>query len=117
MRASMVGLTIAGLLVVLPAAPASAGEASGVDASGTAEQRLRHRLRANPDDPVVLARLARLYATTDRPTKAKRLYSAMMTLEDVELERTGGAPVSSRLLARSALKQLETAKPIRMGSR
>ena len=117
MRASMVGLTIAGLIVALPTAPASAGQTTSADASGTAEQQLRHRLRVNPDDPVMLAQLARLYAATDRPAKAKRLYSAMMTLEDVELERTGGAPVSSRLLAKSMLKQLDAAKPVRMGSR
>ena len=117
MRALVMGLTIAGLLVALPAAPVSAGQTPGANASGTAEQQLRHRLRLNPDDPVMLARLARLYAATGRPTKAKRLYSAMMTLEDVELERTGGAPVSSRLLARSALKQLDAAKPVRMGLR
>lgn len=115
MRAALVGLSIASLLMVLPTAPASAGE--GADAGGTAEQQLRHRLLMDRDDPVVIARLARLYAATDRPAKARRLYSAMLSLEDVALERTGGAPVSSRLLAKSALARLDAPKPVRMGSR
>lgn len=100
----------------LPAAPASAGQGAGTGIAVTAEQQLRHRLMVNPDDPAVLARLARLYAATDRPVKARRLYSAMLTLEDVALERTGGAPVSSHLLAKSALRQLAP-KPVRMGLR
>jgi len=117
MRATtMAGLMIAGLFVVLPGAPA-AGQSPGAVEGTTAEQRLRHRLQVNPDDPAVLARLARLYAATGRPEKAKRLYDAMMTLDDVELERTGGVPVSSRLLASSALKQMDTATPVRIGSR
>lgn len=114
MRASVLKLTIAGMLATLPVMPVLA-EAPEKDR--TAEQRLRHQLQTNPDDPAVLARLARLYAATGRPVKAKRLYDAMMTLEDVDLERVAGAPVSSRLLAMSALKRLDAAKPVRMGSR
>ena len=117
MRAtSLAGLMIAGLFVVLPGGSA-AGQISGADEGTTAEQRLRHRLQVNPDDPAVLARLARLYAATGRPEKAKRLYGAMMTLEDVELYQATGVPVSSRLLASSALKQMDAAKPVRIGSR
>lgn len=114
MRASMLKLAIAGVIAAAGAAPAFAG---GAEKDRTVEQRLRHQLVMNPDDPVVLAQLARLYAATDRPTKAKRLYSALMTLEDVRLERTVGTPVSSRWLAKSALAQLEATKPVKMGSR
>lgn len=117
MRASILAFAIAGGLFVLPLTPALADPDHRAHASGTAETQLRHRLRASPDDPVMLAQLARHYMATDRPAKARRLYSAMMTLEDVELERTSGAPVSSRLLAKSALKQLDAAKPVRIGSR
>lgn len=117
MRESILALTIAGLFVTLPVAPASAGPGQNEEANGTAEQQLRHRLQADPDDHVMLARLARLYAATGRPAKAKRLYSAMMSLEDVALERMGGSPVSSRLLASSALRQIDAAKPVRIGSR
>ena len=80
------------------------------------EIKLRHRLQAEPNDPVAIARLARLYAATDRPAKARRLYTAMIAMDDVELERANGATVSSRLLARSALAKIDP-PVVRLGSR
>ncbi|HZF44236.1 MAG TPA: hypothetical protein VEZ48_12595 [Sphingomonadaceae bacterium] len=95
--------------LVLQAAPAS------ID-NRIVEIQLRHRLQAEPNDPVAIARLAQHYAATDRPAKARRLYTAMMAMDDVELERANGAPMSSRLLAKSALAKIDP-PVVRLGSR
>lgn len=80
------------------------------------ERQLRQNLQADPDDAVMLARLARIYATTDRGEKARRLYRALLSLDPVMLETKGGPTMSSHMLAQTALRDMEGSKTIRLGS-
>lgn len=86
-------------------------------ADDASRRELQRRIDANPDDPVTIANLARLYARADKPAKARSLYRGLLTLENVALEREGGEPVWSHALARNALKTLDQRAPVRLGSR
>jgi len=98
--------------VALPQAVAAAPTHGAVPQS-----ELRRQLFMNPGDPVLMAQLAHSYAETGRAERARRLYRAMLLDEDVQLERAGGAPISSHALARFALERLAERKPIQLTSR
>lgn len=78
---------------------------------------LRHQLRDSPDDRVVMVNLAREYLKAGRTAKAQRLYRQLLDMDDVALERAGGAPVSAHWLASEALRRSSAPAPVRMSSR
>lgn len=85
--------------------------------SPTVERQLQRQVWMQPGDHVAMARLADLYARTDRPAKARRLYRALLRADDVQLERSSGQPVGSRALATAALARLDAARAERLASR
>ena len=91
--------------------------ALAVDAHRSVKRQLQQQLQANPDDPVVMARLARMYLIGGNAERARGLYRGLLSVDDVMLERTGGAPISSHALAQRGLQVLETPKEVRLGSR
>lgn len=103
---------VMGAAVACLAAPALAA-----DADRTVTRRLQQQLQVDPDDPVVMARLARMYLVSGSPDRARGLYRGLLSLEDVLLERSGGVPMSSHALARRGLKALDAPMPVRLGSR
>lgn len=110
----MVRLVLAGLAVASLTMPAYAADPA---TSKPLERQLRQHLQADPDDAVVLARLARIYATTDRGERARRLYRGLLSLDPVMLETMGGLTMSSHALAETALRDMDASKTIRLGSR
>ena len=103
---------IIGMMMVGTTMPAMAA-----DTDRLAQRQLQQQLQTNPDDPVVMAQLARMYLLGGRADKAAGLYKGMLSVEEVMLERKGGPAISSHALAQRALKTLETSRPIQLGSR
>ena len=104
--------------IVLGVALAATGPATQAPSTSlTVERQLQRQVWMQPGDPVALARLADLYARTDRPAKARRLYRALQRAEDVELERSSGTPVRSRALATAALARMDAIRAERLASR
>lgn len=112
----MLRSVLAGLIVSGLATPALAADAASAPAKPL-ERQLRQNLQVDPDDAVALARLARIYAATNRAEKARRLYRGMLSLDAVTLETAGGRTMSSHALAQNALRSMDDAKIIRLGSR
>lgn len=106
----------AGLVMIATASPAIALAQEG-PRDGHAVTSLRHQLRNDPDDRVAMVNLAREYLQRGRTAKAQRLYRQLLDMEDVALERVGGAPVSSHWLATQALRHSPVAPPVRISSR
>lgn len=100
-----------GMAMLSMTAPCAAGE----NPWAAETRELQRQLVVDPDDQVAMAQLARIYLKTDRREKARRLYRGLLSLENVALERKGGEPVWSHVLAARALKTLEA--PVRLGSR
>ncbi len=105
-----------GLVLIAVAVPAVASAQEG-PRDGHAATSLRHQLRNDPDDRAAMVNLAREYLRGGRTAKAQRLYRQLLDMDDVALERVGGAPVSSHWLAAQALRQSSDAPPVRMSSR
>lgn len=103
---------VLGLAAACIAIPAHAADVDRV-----AKRQLQQKLQADPDDPVVMAQLARVYLTTGSVERARMLYRAMLSMEEVMLEQSGGPAISSHALARRGLGTLKSANPVRLGSR
>ncbi|QIQ85470.1 tetratricopeptide repeat protein [Erythrobacter sp.] len=105
----------AGLLALAFAAPAHAQDASGTLAAETlAEGRQADAIRAlereraaAPGDAAVLINLGIAYAQAGDEARAKDLFEAALTSDDVILLKTAaGDETDSRRLARKALRML-----------
>lgn len=93
-------MRILAFALLIAAAPMSASAAP--DGVAT-EAYLKRQLRQEPDDRVAMVNLARVYLASGRTERAQRLYRGLLGLENVQLERAGGAAVWSHRLATDAL--------------
>lgn len=104
-------------MILLLALSSLAAPTVAVAQSLPSQSALRHQLRIDPDNPVVMINLARVYAKSGRTAEANRLLRGLLRMENVELDGASGTPVWSHALAIEALKGRAVARPVQISSR
>lgn len=111
-------MTAAGALAAAMAAPVAAQDARGASDDLSAEtlaqgrqadaiRALERQRESAPDDAAVLINLGIAYAQAGREDRARAMFEAALTSEDVVLLQTAaGDETDSRRLARKALRML-----------